>query len=545
MALLLATQPSPSSQAFGLSNAVDVIRRADYGEHVITLGILVATLIWLPLLAAGVLAVYPRVLALQRILPADEYAQAIRAPAWFVVVIGGALCALALWAAMLAAAPVPGVVGGDQVLYGTRSGPLLMADAYTLWGCALLGAVLALGTWVPAARRSAVLPTDYPFPVLLVLYWLAQLALLSIRFPFTLVCWLLLVGGAGAYWVVIFRPARRWRAWELPAVLGFAAVLLLCGLAWLHRLADGQSLLLAWSNLATVSVNYSNGVVLLLAMGWLGPALYLPWWIWNRRDEPAMLWLPVVLVISVAAQLVFIHVLFLAFPAIGQMLTQGAGLDPHFLVKRTMNWMMLWGLVALLAGSLWLAWYQVLRVPFRFDHLRPLSLVSGGLLLIGISVGLQSEPADGLLGLLWLQLGWVGVTVVWLTAGGLLSALTARETLERSIVQLACWLGLVVLVGAPPGPGFRGLSALWAGLAQLSMPRGLILFCLVVTGVCLVVSLPRWADAQQAPAPRAGAAWGILAPFLPALLLIVLGLLGGALVPFFQLVGESLLQMTN
>jgi len=505
-------------------------------------------LIWLPLLAAGVLAVYPRLLGLLPRIPPDEYAQAVRAPAWFTVVIGGALTALAL-SALRAIAPPPGAefLSGDQVLYGTAGGPLLVADAYTLWGCALLGAVLAVGAWVPAARRSAVLPVAWPFPLVLLLVWLAQLTLLSIRFPLTLLCWLLLLAGLVGLWALLVRPARRWASLELPLVLVFAAILVLCGLVWLQGLGGGATLLEVWSRLSSVSTNFTNGIVLLLALGWLGPALYLPWFLWNRRDEPAMVWLPAVLVVSTVAHLVFVHTLFQVFPEASPALELGAGLDPHFLVQRMMHWMMLWGLVALLAGSIWLAWFRVLRLPFAVSQLRPLPLVAGGLLLIGISVGLQEQQGDNLAslyGLLWLQLGWTGVIAVWLTAGGLLTALTAGETLERTVVQFACWLSLVALAGAPPGPTFRGLAALWQPLAQVDVPRPLILFTLVVTAASLAAALPRWAAQQAAPSPRPGAAWGILAPFLTALLLIILGLLGGALTPLFQLIGLSLLPQT-
>jgi len=288
----------------------------------------------------------------------------------------------------------------------------------------------------------------------------------------------------------------------------------------------------------------TNGVVLLLVLGWLGLSFYLPWWIWARRDEQAMVWLPVVLLVSVAAQSACIHTLYLAFPPAGKALQAAAGVTPFFLIDRTLGWMTAWGLLALLAGSGWLAFYAVMRSVPRVGRLRPLALVAAGMLLLGISVGLQGQTQGGISGLLWLQLTWVGIVSVWLAAGGLLSALSPAEQGERTTVQIACWMSLLVMMAVPLGPAWRGLVALWTPMKQLSVPGLLVVFTLVVAGLSAGFALPRWFTQQAALVPRPGAAWGIIGPFLLAFLLIALGLLGWHLSPLLEVIGRSLQQQT-
>ena len=484
------------------------------------------------------LAVYPLVLKALRGLPPDEYAQALRAPAWFTVVIGGALSLLALWALrVMASSP-----GGAQVLVGLPGqGALLMADAYTLWSCAILGAALAVGAWVPAARRSLIRPSLLPFPIILLLTWLAQLMLCSLRVPVALVCWLLILMGVGVVWYLLFRPRRQWQALEMPLVLLLAALLSTIGLLWLHRLSHGETLADAWVMLLSANPQATNGAALLLVLGWLGPAIYLPWWLWTRRDEASMLWLPAALVTVIAAQFALVHILYLAFPPASDEIVKAAGIHPLFLIERTLGWMTAWGLLALLAGSGWLAYVAVMRLQPTVARLRPLALVAAGVLLIGISMGLQGQQQGGMHGLLWLQLAWASMLCVWLAAGGMLTALAPTEQAERTTVQIACWLSLLTLIAMPPGPGYRGLAALWEPMQTHSVPRALIVLTLVVAGMCAGAALPRWFAQQTVPTPRPGAAWGILGPFLLAFVILLLGFFSLRLTPLLDMIGRSLL----
>jgi hypothetical protein len=496
----------------------------------------VKILILLPLLAAIILSIYPLVLRTLLSLPLDEYAQAARAPAWFTVIIGGTQAVLALWA--LGALP-----SGDQVFIGRLDiGPLLMADAYTLWGSVVLGTVLAVGAWVPAARRSVPAPSLFPFPFFLLLAWLAQIMLFSIHFPLTLVSWLLLLAGVAVTWWVLYRPRRQWREFEMPLVLVFVALVGTAGMLWLNRLAHGDVLPTAYSFLLSASPQATNATVLLLVLAWLGPAVYLPWWLWARRDEPSMIWLPAALSLCVAAQFTLVHMLYLAFPPASRDIILHTRITPLFLIDRTLSWMTAWGLLALLIGSGWLAYHLVLRVPVTVNRLRPLALVCGGILLLGISIGLQGQRHGGVTGLFWLQLTWVGMVCTWLAAGGMLSVLAPIEQAERATVQVACWLAVIMLMAFPPGPGFRGLVALWEPMRMLSLPRTLVAFTLVVTGLCAGMALPRWFAQQHVPSPRPGAAWGIGGPFLLAFLLLTLGLFGGQLTPLLDSIHHSLLQ---
>ena len=487
------------------------------------------------------LAVFPLVLKALRGIPPEEYAQMLRAPAWFTVVIGGSLSVLSL--AALGAMSPP--AGGDQVFVGLPfTKTLLLIDAYTLWSNAIFGAALAVGAWVPAARRSGVSFSPFLFTAVLLLAWLAQLMLFSSRLSLTLGCWLLLLAGVALLWFVLFRPRRRWQDLEVPLVLGFVAILGFSGLLWLNRLAHGDSLVNAWSLLSIADPRATNGAVLLLVLGLLGPSIYLTWWIWARRDEQAMLWLSAVLLLSVAAQAVFVHIVFLAFPPVSLALQRATHVTALFLIDRTLGWLTAWGLLALLAGSGWLAYYAIMRIPPRVERLRPLALVAAGVLLLGISVGLQGQQHGGIAGLLWLQLTWVGVTCVWLAAGGMLSALAPAEHSERTTMKVACWLSLFVLMAIPPGPAWRGLAALWEPMRALNVPGMLVVFTLVIAGLSVAAVLPRWFAQQVVLIPRPGAAWGIIGPFLLAFLLILLGLFGGHLVPLLETIGHSLQQQT-
>jgi len=488
------------------------------------------------------LAIFPLVLKMLRGIPAEEYAQTLRAPAWFAVVIGGSLSVLSL--AALGGMSPP--AGGDQVFVGLPfTKTLLLIDAYTLWSNAIFGAVLAVGAWVPAARRSGVASSPFLFSAVMLLAWLAQLMLFSSRLSLTLACWLLLLIGVAVLWFVLFRPRWRWHDLEVPLVLCFVAILGCCGLVWLNRLAHGDSLVNAWSLLSIADPRATNGVVLLLVLGLLGPSVYLTWWIWARRDEQAMLWLSAVLLLGAVAQSTFVHIIFLAFPPVSQALATASHLSSQFfLIDRTLGWMTAWGLLALLAGSGWLAYYAIMRSTPRVERLRPLALVAAGVLLLGISVGLQGQQHGGITGLLWLQLTWMGITSVWLAAGGMLSALSPAEQSERTTVKIACWLSLLVLMAIPPGPVYHGLAALWEPMKALNVPGMLVVFTLVIAGLSVAAVLPRWFAQQVVLTPRPGAAWGIIGPFLLAFLLITLGMFGWHLAPLMETIGHSLQQQT-
>lgn len=507
-------------------------------SRLITLEVLITTIIWLPLLAAVVLMCYPLALALIRRLPAHEYEQAVRAPAWLAVITGAGLLLLSI----LALARMP--LDGEQVFIGfPSSSPLLMVDAYTLWASALLGAVLAVAAWVPAARRSLVPHSIWPFIVILLLTWTALLMLCGVHLKITLLGWLALLGGVIGLWAFLFRPQGRWHQLEPALVLLLAGILGGSGLLWLLQLAHGDILTNLWSNLLSASPRATNGLVLLLALGWLGPAVYLPWWLWTRRDEQAMVFLPAALLLAVVGPLTLVHVLFLSFPVSGTELTQLVPeAKPLFLVRNVLGWLLAWGLLALLTGAGWLA---CLVVQYRKAHpglLRPLVLVSTGLLLLGIAGGLLGQRGNGLLGMLWLQLAWVGSLGIWPAANGLLPALTRNERGERATVLLSCWLALAALVAVPWLPGYRGLAALWGVLSQAAMPPGLIVFALIVTALSAGYLLPRWAATQQADTPHPGVGWGIIAPFAMAFCLVACGLLASQFHTLFALIRQSLLQ---
>ena len=481
---------------------------------------------------------YPVALSLLRALPEHEYVQTERAPAWFAVAIGAGLTVLSLLA--LTALPHE----GDQVFIGfSATSPLLMVDAYTLWGSALLGVMLAVASWVPAARRSLVPHSTWPFSIILLLTWASLLMLFGVQLRVILLGWLAVLGGIIGLWWYLFRPQRNWFHFEIALVLLLSAILGGSGLLWMLRLTHGEILINLWSTLLSASPRATNGVVLLLAIGWLGPAAYLPWWLWMRREEESMVFLPAALLLATVGHLTLVHVLFLSFPAASAAFRQATGVEYLFLVRQVLGWLLAWGLLALLMGAGWLAYITIQQHKVRISSLRPLTLVATGMLILGVAGGLLAQGAQGIIGLCWMQLTWVGVIGIWLSAGGLLPVLASAERPERRTVQVALWVALVTLAALPPLAGFHGLAALWSALNQAAIPPALIVFTLVVTGLCTALLLPRWVAAQQAETPRAGVGWGILAPFLLALVLVACGLLSRQLTPGFELIKQSLLQM--
>ena len=88
-----------------------------------------------------------------------------------------------------------------------------MVDAYTLWGSALLGSVLLVTAWVPAARRSLVPRSAGPFIIILSLTWAALIMLFGVQLPVILVGWLAVLAGVIGLWCFLYRPWRQWRQW--------------------------------------------------------------------------------------------------------------------------------------------------------------------------------------------------------------------------------------------------------------------------------------------------------------------------------------------
>lgn len=497
-----------------------------------TLPVLVATLIWFPLFAAGLLAVYPLVLRQLRALPAEEYAQAVRAPAWLIVTVGGGVCACSVWALTL----LP-YIEGQQVFIGFAwRNATLLVDAYTLWGSALFGAVLAVVGWVPAARRSLVPHTVLPSALTLVLVWAALCQLFSIHFLGSLASWLLLLTGTGVLWWYLFRPTWRLDHLNVPLVLVLAGVLGTMGLLMLARLAQAESLTTVWHLLLSMPPRLTNGVMLLLVFGWLGPAVYVPWWVGGRREEQAMVWLPAAMVLAVTGVLSLARVLLLAFPLANPALP----VPQLFLIARLLNWMLSWGVLAIIVGAGWTTYLAIRHRNSRTVALRPIALVAAGLLLVGLAGGVHGQQGTGITGMLWTQLAWAGVVSIWLAADGLLPALTVQEHGERATLVAAQGVALAVLAGCPPTPGFHALRSLWAYLPVLGMPTGLLVIAGLLTAFSTAFLLRRNATLSDAVAPRPGVSWGIIGPFAFAFFLLASGVLGDHLSPLFTMIRLSL-----
>jgi len=498
--------------------------------------ILVITIISLPLLAAAVLALYALALIPLRALPAGEYAQAVRAPLWLAVLVSGGMAGLAL-VALLRAAPVaePAFVGW------ARTGPVLLMDAYTLWAGALLGAVLAAAAWVPAARRSLGARAGGPAIVLLLALWCALLLLAGLRLPLLMLAWLALLVGVGLLWLRLGRPLRGWADWGPLAALGLAALLALGGLGWLHGQLGPMLITEAWSSILTAAPRAASGAMLLVMLGWLGPAVYLPWWLWRRRDEPAQAWLPAALLVTVVGPLALARLACFLFPRLDVAALAAPGIGDLFLVRQLLIWLQAWGWLALLLGGGWLvaaAW----RRRRILDAMQPLPLAASGLLLLGLAMGLRAQSPAGVASMLWLILAWAGTLTIALTAGSLLDALTPGERTERWVLAASIWVGVAMLVGLPPGPVYRAVAAGWESFAAVGAPRPLLLLALAVIALCAGWLLPRWLRARYATAPRPGAGWGILAPVALALLLLAAGCLAAHLQPIHELIRRSLLQ---
>jgi hypothetical protein len=386
-----------------------------------------------------------------------------------------------------------------------------------------------------------------PFAAVIALAGVALVMLAAVRLDIALIGWVVLLLGSFILWWRLLRPARTWRDLEPGVVLLLCGVLAAAGLLWLHLLAHGNALTENGALLAA-SPRVSSGAALLVVLGWLGLAAYLPWWLGGRRDEPALVWQPAGLVLATTGVVGTVRLLALAFPV--RQFAAWPGMGDHMIfLQGILVWLLGWGMFALLAGTAWAIYLAIVhrRGAAGLVALRPLPWIALGALLLGTFGGLRAlaSPVDaeslrGAVGLLWAQFAWLGVVGVWLTAGSTLSALTTRERGERGLVVAALALALVALAGAPPMPAFHAWGNLWGSLTRAGLSPLVPLVGLVAAAGSLGWLLPRWAAGQSAPQPRPGAAWGLLAPFLLAGALLAGGLLATPLRPAFTAVWRAL-----
>jgi hypothetical protein len=479
-----------------------------------------------------------------RKIPPHEYAQLIRAPAWLVTTIGSGIFLLSICALRKV------IPGNAQVFYGSAHGvTLLMGDAYTFWGSALLGAVLAASAWAPAACRTLVPRGIFFLSCVLVLCWFSLLVLFSVQLTLTLVSWLLLLAGVVVLWSWMFHPPWRWEFMEMPVVLGVAGVLGCLGLSSLRFNAPSADVTRLWNVLLAYSPQSTHLALLLVLLGWLGPAVYLPWWLWNRREETSLIWTPAALMLAVTGVLSLIRLVFFAFPiGGGEMLAQLPGVDHLALIKRLLSWVAGWGMIALILGAGWMAINIAFRRRAARGMLDPLPLAAAGILLLGLAAGLYGLVAEtgprrdqAIIGLFWMVPTWAGALVIWLTASHLLSAFTLSERAARMVLQVAVWVALAALIALPPTSGFRGLLAVYHNWRYFGMSPVIVIILLLLIAVGAGLQLPAWCRRHLAAKPHEGAGWGIFSPLLFALLLAIGGLLAGPLTPLFSLIRQSLL----
>lgn len=490
--------------------------------------ILFLTIFSLPVLALGTLALYALALLPLRYIPKHEYDQAVRAPLWLVVLVCGSMPALALLA--LGQAPAD----GTPALAGWPHGPaLLRADGFSLWGAAVLGAAAAAAAWVPAARRTLGARALAPAALLLLALQAALLLLFGRWLGQLLAAWLGLLLAAGLLWAWLARPRRRWEDWEPLAALALSALCAVIGLLWLQGLARNAPLSDAWSTIIIAPPRAVNGAIFFCLLGWLLPAVYLPWWLAGRRDDAVQAWAPAAMLAALAGPLALLRVYWAFFPTLHGNLPE----DVAFVTRNLLIWLQAWGVLALVIGAGWLVYHAWRWKGQALAALRPLPLAAAGLLLIGLAPCLQTQSAAGVAACVWLYLAWAGSTTLLLTAGVMLDALTPSRTAERRILAAGAWSGLGWLLIA----SVLGLVAGWGSFAAIGAPRPLILLALLVTAAATAWLLPRWLRDRYATIPYPGAGWGILAPFSLTLLLLALLLLAARLAPHLTLIHRGLM----
>jgi hypothetical protein len=262
-----------------------------------------------------------------------------------------------------------------------------------------------------------------------------------------------------------------------------------------------------------------------------------------------LIWTPAALLLAVTGVLSLIRLVFFAFPiGGGEILAQLPGVDHLALIKRLLSWVAGWGMIALTLGAGWMVINLVLRRRVARGMLDPLPLVAAGILLLGLAAGLYGLVAESgpqrdhaITGLFWMVPTWAGALVIWLTASHLLSAFTLRERTERLIMQVAVWVAFAALIAVPPSSGFRGVQAVYHTWRHSGTSPVIVIILLLLIAVGAGRQIPAWCRSHMATKPHEGAGWGVVSPWLFALLLIIGGLLAGPLTPLFTLMRQSLL----
>ncbi len=481
----------------------------------------------------GALIIYALSIRALRRLPEHEYQQAVRAPAWFAVAIGLGISVLSL-------AALPGII--EPIFIGSQQQqfPLLRADSYSCWGTALLGLTLALLSWVPAARRSLVPNTILPFGIIFIITFLAELLLFSINQPLTLCCWLLLSVGVYLFWWYICRPDWRWRDVEISLVLLLCAVLGMVGLWWLMRITNGAPLTNLWQVLLNSSVGASSAALLMVMLGMLCPAVYLPWWLWLRREDARMVWQPAAGILALTGVLTLVRLVCFTFPGSELQALPNVNIDQLYLLNKVLVWLAGWGMLAVYGGVIWQVYLAIVARKRRISlaYLHPLALVLGGMLLLGLAAGFQAHGGagvkDNISGILWTQFAWLSAMLVWLAGGGILPALTLKERSERVVVIVSMIVALASLCAVPLTPGFIALKSHW----PILYAPWLVVVALGLMAIAVGFTLPRWLAHQTTPSLRDGAGWGIFPAFIGAALLLAAALFA---TPLIDIVRQSLL----
>lgn len=489
--------------------------------------ILFLTIFSLPALALGTLALYALALLPLKYIPKHEYEQAVRAPIWLAVLVSGCLPVLALLA--LGQAPAD----GSPALAGWPQGPaLLRADGFSLWGAAVIGAGVATAAWAPAARRTLGARSLVPALLVLILLQCALLLLFGRWLDQLLGAWLGSLLGAALLWAWLARP-RGWEDCEPLAALAVAAICGWIGLAWLQHLGRNAPLSDAWSTIIIAPPRAINGAIFFCMLGWLLPAVYLPWWLGKRRDDAAAAWAPAALCLAVIGPLALMRLYWAFFPTlVGALPPEVRSLTHNLLI-----WLQAWGVLALITGAGWLAYAGWRWRAQPLVALRPLALTAAGVMLLGLAPCMQAQSATGVAAFLWCYLAWVGHLSQFHAVGAMLDALTPSRVAERRVLAAGAWVGLGWLLVA----ALIGVIAGWNDFAAAGAPRPLILLALGAAVAAAAWLLPRWLRDRYATVPYPGAGWGILAPFSLALLLLAALLFAPRLAPLLALIHRGLL----
>lgn len=491
------------------------------------------------------LAIFALLLRPLRVLPEIEYLQLLRVPSWFVVVIGLGISLLSAYCCRQV------IAGSLQIFIGLpeNTSSIFMIDAYTLWSFFWLGLIMAVTAWLPAARRCLV-PRVLPYCMMILLAcWFALMMIASVNLALTLICWLALFSVAVALWAILFCPDWRWANLEFIMVLGLSALLGTIGMLMLRGLTQHAELSGMWSALLSSSPRAANSALMLIILGWLGPAIYLPWWFWPRKEEEAMVWTPVFFLLAVTSVLALVRLLFFAIPPGTSLLMQSPGGEYMLIVAQLMRWVSGWGIAALLLGSGWLLYSVYRRFRRQSLVLRPIVIVAAGLLLTAIAASLSGQfsqfPLQRLAavrGLFWALPMWFGLLALLLLVKNMLPVLSKNEKAERRSLLVSLVLVFAMLGLFPMTVGFHAIRSFWSAWKLLgSRPEFIVILLLISALSALCLFLP-WTGNKFAAKSRPGAGWGTIAPVLLALSLLVYGILAAPLSPLMKLLCQSLLQ---